>query len=142
MKLLGYDLLIQFSTALILILLYSGVLWHTFRGSKFPFVYKLVTLLILTNVSQIAIVIEERMLTSRQLTLMYAVVLSLLSGLTGLTECVSYLLLAFKYRRIAKELPYAIEERQLPEAEKRCDEVLYKVLLILSIIFPTLSATF
>ena len=40
----------MFSTAVILILLYSGVLWHTFRGSKFRFVYMIATLLILSNV--------------------------------------------------------------------------------------------
>ena len=51
MKLHGYTLLTEFSTAVILLLLYSGVLWHTFRGSKFTFVYMLVTLLILANVS-------------------------------------------------------------------------------------------
>ena len=67
---------------------------------------------------------------------MEAVVYSLSGGLYDLTQCVVHLLLAFKYRRVAKEMPYAIEEVQLPEAEKRCDKVLFKVLLILNIIFP------
>ena len=53
MKFFGYLNLTEFVTAVILILLYSGVLWHTFRGSKFTFVYMLVTLLILANVSLI-----------------------------------------------------------------------------------------
>ena len=51
MNLFGYILLTEFVTAVILILLYSGVLWHTFRGSKFTFIFMLVTLLILANVS-------------------------------------------------------------------------------------------
>jgi len=36
-------------------------------------------------------------------------------------------------------MPYAIEEVQLPEAEKRGDKVLFKVLLALNIIFPALE---
>ena len=37
-------------------------------------------------------------------------------------------------------MPYAIKEVQVPEAEKRCDKVLFKVLLTLNIIFPALDA--
>jgi hypothetical protein len=98
------------------------------------------TLLILANVSLIVNEIEnKRINASQQFILMEAVVIVLTIGLHDLTQCVSYLLLAFKYRRVAKEMPYAIEERQLPEAEKRCDKVLFKVLLILNIIFPALQ---
>ena len=39
-------------------------------------------------------------------------------------------------------MPYAIKEVQLPEAEKRCDKVLFKVLLTLNIIFPALVTPF
>ena len=67
------------------------------------------------------------------------VVFDLSTGLYDLTQCVSHLFLAFKYRRVAKEMPYAIEEVQVPEAEKRCDKVLFKVLLTLNIIFPVLE---
>jgi hypothetical protein len=51
MEIFGYVIITDLSTAVILILLYSGVLWHTFRGSKFTFVYLIVTLLILSNAS-------------------------------------------------------------------------------------------
>jgi len=61
------------------------------------------------------------------------------SGLLDLTQCVSHLTLAFKYRRVAKEMPYAYIEVQLPEAEKRCDKVLFKLLLTINIIFPALE---
>ena len=140
MKFFGYYLLTEFSPAVILLLLYSGVLWHTFRGSKFTFVYMLVTWLILTNVSLIASALAyKRYLSSGHLTITEAMVLELSGGLYDLTQCVSHLLLAFKYRRVAKEMPYAIEEVQVPEAEKRCDKVLFKVLLTLNIIFPALE---
>ena len=36
-------------------------------------------------------------------------------------------------------MPYAIEEVQLPEAEKSSDKVLFKVLLALNIILPVLE---
>jgi hypothetical protein len=139
MDLFGYRLLTEFVTAVILLLLYSGVLWHTFRGSKFTFIYMLVTLLILVNVSLIAVAIDIKRIFSIGGTFMEIVVLVLSTGLYDLTQCVSHLLLAFKYRRVAKEIPCAIEEVQLPEAEKRCEKVLFKVLLTLNIIFPVLE---
>jgi hypothetical protein len=95
---------------MILILLYSGVLWHTFRGSKFTFVYIIATLLILANFSLIVTVIDDKWSFTGRFTTMDTVVSSLLNGLYGLTQCVSHLLLAFKYRQVAKEMPYAIEE--------------------------------
>jgi hypothetical protein len=36
-------------------------------------------------------------------------------------------------------MPYTIYEVELPEAEKRCDKVLFKILLTLNIIFPVLE---
>ncbi len=111
MEFLGYILITNFSTAVILILLYSGVIWHTLRGSKFTFVYIIVTLLILANVSLIVMSIEDKKFSSSgHLLLMDYVLYSLSSGLYDLTQCISHLLLAFKYRRVAKEMPYAIEE--------------------------------
>ena len=65
--------------------------------------------------------------------------LALMNGLYDLAQCISHLLLAFKYRRVAKEMPYTIYEVQLPEVEKRCDKVFFKVLLIFNIIFPALE---
>ena len=144
MKLFGYYLLTKVSTAIILILLYSGVLWHTFRGSKFTFIYMIVTLLILANVSLIVNADESKRVYidhSRHDndTFMDAVVYALAIGLYDLTQCVSHLLIAFRYREVAKKMPYAIEEVQVPEAEKRGDKVLFKVMLILNIIFPTIE---
>ena len=139
MKFYGYLILTEFSTALILILLYFGVLWHTFKGSKFTFVYIVVTLLILSNISLIMIVIDDKWSFTGQYTLMEAIVKAPSSGLNDLTQCVSHLLLAFKYRKVAKETPYTIEGVQLPEAEKRCDKILFKLLLTLNIIFPVLE---
>ena len=81
---------------MILVLLYFGVLWHTFRGSKFTFVYMLVTLLILANVLLIAIAIGTKRLSGKY-TLMEIRLLALAYGLYDLTQCVSHLLLAFKY---------------------------------------------
>ena len=99
----------------------------------------LVTLLILANVSLIANAIAYKRALESEYTLTEAMVLELLGGLYDLTQCVSHLLLAFRYRRVAKEMPYAIEEVQVPEAEKRCDKVFFKVLLTLNIIFPVLE---
>ncbi len=139
MKFNGYIVLTEFSTAVILLLLYFGVLWHTFRGSKFTFFYMLVTWLIFTNFSLIANAIAYKRALESGYTLTEAMVLELSGGLYDLTQCVSHLLLAFRYRRVAKEMPYAIEEVQVPEAEKRCDKVLFKVLLTLNIVFPALD---
>jgi len=111
MEFLGYLILTKFSTAVILILLYSGVLWQTFRGNKFTFVYRIVTLLILANFSLIVSAIDNyRFSSSGQFKFMDYVVLILSGWLNDSTQCVSHLLLAFKYRRVAKEMPYAIEE--------------------------------
>ena len=111
MKFYGYLLIAEFSTAVIPIPLLSGVLWHTFRGSKFTFVYMIATLLLLANVSLLAIAFENKRVSSRdQVTNTEYWVVWLSSGLNDLAQCVSHLLLAFKYRRVAKEIPYAIEK--------------------------------
>ena len=69
------------------------------------------TLLVLANVSLIVMSIEDKKFSSSgHLLLMDYVLYSLSSGLYDLTQCISHLLLAFKYRRVAKEMPYAIEE--------------------------------
>ena len=77
----GYFLLTEFSTAVILLLLYSGVLWHTFRGSKFTFVYIIVTLLILENVVLIAGAINAKQMNKKaQETLVDAFVMVFCNG--------------------------------------------------------------
>ena len=72
-------------------------------------------------------------------TFMDKVVYALMIGLYDLAQCISHLQIAFRYREVAKKMPYAIEEVQVPEAEKRGDKVLFKVMLILNIIFPTIE---
>ncbi len=111
MEIFGYIIITELSTAVILIPLYSGVLWHTFRGSKFTFIYMIATLLILANASLLVYAFVNKGAYSRhQVTLMESLVIRLSVSLYDLTQCVSHLLLAFKYRRVAKEMPYAIEE--------------------------------
>ena len=51
MKFYGFYMLTEFSTAMILLLIYSGVLWHTSRGSKFTFIYLIISLLIFSNIA-------------------------------------------------------------------------------------------
>jgi len=140
MNLYGYYRITEFTTAAILILLYCGVLWHTFKGSKFTFVYTISTWLILTNIFLFVYVILEHTVSSDSF--MIILIAELLIGLLFFSQNIAHLLLAFKYRRLAKEMPYNIEEVQLPETEKRCDRVLFKILFTLNTIIPALMTTF
>ena len=80
------------------------VFWHTFKGSKFKFVYMLITLLILANVSIIAAgIVTLRNYPSDQPTLMGAAVFALSSGLFDFSMCVSHLLLAFQRKDVRYE---------------------------------------
>ena len=48
----------------------------------------------------------------------------------------SHLLLAFQYRKIAHETPYAAEGMEYPAAKRRRERILFWILLPLNVMFP------
>ena len=137
MELYGYYLLEEAVTSSLLILMYLLVLWHNFRGSKFTFVYLLVSCFLVANCfllanSESSYVVDIK----REVTAFYVWDWGVSIGGTDLGLCVSHLLLAFKYREIAHEAPYAAEGVQYPAAKRRRERILFWILLPLNVIFP------
>jgi len=116
-------------------MLYIYIIAHAYKGSKFTFIYLISGLLLVSNIA-LAIAGIDFLLKGTDLTKIYVICIFVYN----LTQSVSHLLLAYRYRRIAKECPYTFVEVHMPESEIRCDKIVFKLLLLLNIVSLSIYA--
>ena len=116
MDLFNFYLLLITFTASLLILMYSAILWKNWKGSKFKFIYLIVGILLLGNIALLTFVLADyKLFLMEEFKPVYVWMLSLGNGVSDLALCVSHVLLAFKYRQVAREKPLEIEMTQMPK---------------------------
>ena len=137
MKLGGIGTIETAVTSALLIPTYILILWHNWKGSQFTFIYLVVSFFLVANCSLLAVTqAGHSIFDKNNLTAFYLWDFGINAGLVDLGLCVSHLLLAFQYRKIAKEAPYAAEGVQYPAAKRRRERNFFRVLLPLNVFFP------
>ena len=129
------------ATSCVLFLIFAAAIVHTCVGSKFKNLYVLFGLFLASNAAEILeaislnFKIEHDPAAPRWSVLMYGISM----GIVDLTYSTAHLLLAFKYRKVAYEVPKALEGEPITEEYRRTEKTKFRTMLTLCIVFPVLE---
>ena len=107
MNLFIFYLLLMTITASLLIIMYMASLWKNCKGTKFNFIYLIVGILLLNNIFLLAFAFADyQIFVLYNIQPLYVWMLSLFGGTCDLFLCISHILLALKYRIVARGRPF------------------------------------
>jgi hypothetical protein len=107
MNLFIFYLLLMTITASLLIIMNMASLWKNCKGTKFNFIYSIVGLLLLNNIALLALAFADyQIYVLYNIQPLYVWMFSLTDGTNNLTLCISHVLLALKYREVARGRPF------------------------------------
>ena len=137
------------ATAIILLVTYSATLIRVLRGSRFQLVIRLIVILMLYNVGELAhywlLNIIVKMSKSESYNNSVMIGLLAAEGLGFIVEkvCfnVSHWMYAFQYYKIARQAPFSIEMDYVPEKIIKADNILNKITLSLNIVLPLVAGS-
>lgn len=150
MILANYYNLTQAVLASLLLIMYVTTLVRVCRGRKFSFVVKLILLLMFSNIAMISASIsnyevllkektnDETEKTNDETTL-YLWIASISFATRDATFNVAHWMFAFEYYSISRYMPFLLMKARPRISMVRCDELIYKLFLILNIFAPIMN---
>jgi len=137
MELYYIYLIIVALTSALLIIIYSITLWHNLKGSNFKFINNIVIILILGNICFFTVAFTQYEINVRnQIKSVYVWLLAICNGGSDLALCLSHILLAYKFRKIALGGPLNDDTIEMNRNSQNRGKIAYCILISLNILFP------